>query len=106
MHIALFEANDLQTQSGEDNTILPEAHYQMSKKILYFCLWLTMFWILMKRLHFLLQSASNKISLYRRKINQFRIFVRIVFKISLNTTLDMQLFVCCLFVSLLASLLL
>lgn len=32
MHIAHCEVNDFQRQSGEEDTILPEAHYQMSKK--------------------------------------------------------------------------
>lgn len=96
MHIAFFEMNDLQRQSRGEDTILPEARYQMSKKILYFFPWLTMFWLLMKRLHFLLQSASNKISLCRRKRNQFRVFVRVqtLFKTSLNTMQNMEFFVC------------
>lgn len=36
MHIALFEVNDLQRQPQGEDTILPEAHYLMSKQILCF----------------------------------------------------------------------
>lgn len=36
MHTALFEVNDLQRQPQGEDTILPEAHYLMSKQILFY----------------------------------------------------------------------
>lgn len=36
MYIALFEVNDWQRQPQGEDTILPEAHYLMSKQILCF----------------------------------------------------------------------